>query len=156
MVQAPRRLLWLPNFLLLLLLFSFLTILHVCGRIKTRSTVFLGTDCHFPSVQHFQLPPLLFFSLHYPPKPAFAFGGLIKSILRLTGYGYGRLRDSGKEHAGHMKRTGCACTDSLSVDSSVVTFKLSKLGPLFWEFKIAFALQYGSCLDVTWEWARPK
>lgn len=53
-----------------------------------------------------------------------------------------------------MKLTGWACANSFSVDSSVVTFKLSKLDPLFWELKIAFALQYGSCLDVTWEWAK--
>lgn len=50
----------------------------------------------------------------------------------------------------------CVRTNLPSVESSVVSFKVLKLDPTFWVFKIISALKYGSRLVVRWESTGPK
>lgn len=43
----------------------------------------------------------------------------------------------------------CVRTNSPGVEVSVVSFKVLKLDPKFWVFKITSASKYGSCLVVS-------
>lgn len=105
-------------------------------------TVFFSTECHFSSLVwvYIFIFILSYFSLFTTLQTHLCMCGP-NQIHPVTMWLWIWKPQRFSEGARSTNEThGYARTSSLTVESSPVTFKLSKLDPVFWEFKIAFAL----------------
>lgn len=65
-------------------------------------------------------------------------------------------KGSGQGRTVYTKHRDHVCTNSSSVESSVVSLQVLKLDPTFWMFRVTSALMYGFCSVVRWESTGPK